>query len=177
MLALHVLGAVLADDLDPGLDERCRMSSSGHVLRRRDDRDRGAGLRADGRRTPRGRRRRSRELPGGPLEQPLAVVVGRVVDDVGEQHVQDPAEPRPFGEARSPRRSSPVTARSDRWCGCERSCVTSRRSSLDALELECGNVLRGEIGRLVVDEVERELVAVLGEETPGVARIGRVVEL
>ena len=70
-----------------------------------------------------------------------------------------------------------MTARSDRWCGCDRSCVTSRRSSSIALELGGGDALRGEVGRLVVDQVVGERIAVLGQEAPGIAGVGRVVEL
>ena len=81
----------------PGLGEDAHVLGR-DVLRRGDDGDAGAGLRADGLVGARGRRRRSRELPGGPLEQPVPVVGVGLVDDVGEELVQDAAEVRPFGE-------------------------------------------------------------------------------
>ncbi len=75
------------------------MSSADDVLRRGDDGDAAPSLRRGSPRTPRGWRRRSRgKLPGGALEQPVAVVARRVVDDIVEEHLEDAAELGPFAE-------------------------------------------------------------------------------
>ena len=48
---------------------------------------------------------------------------------------------------------------------------------LDAFELLGRDVLSGEVGDLVVDQVVRQRVAVLGQEAPGIAGIGRLIDL
>ena len=97
VLALQVLRPVLTCDRDPGVGEDAHVLGR-HVLRRRDDGDAGAGLRADGvvRRADRvGVHASSRAARSSSQSR---VLRAGLVDDVGEEIVQDATEVRPFGE-------------------------------------------------------------------------------
>ena len=97
VLALQVLGAILACDRDPGVGEDAHVLRR-HVLRGRDDGDAGAGLGADGvvrRADGVGVHASSRAARSSSHSR---VVARRVVDDIGEEIVQHAAEARPLGE-------------------------------------------------------------------------------
>ena len=175
VLALQVLGSVLTCDRDPGVGEDAHVLGR-HVLRRRDDGDAGAGLGADGVvRRPDGVGVHVSSRAARSSSQSRVLRAGSSTTSARRSRKTRPR----LGPSAKPiaRRSSPVTARSDRWCGCARSCVSSRRSSSTRSSSVGGDVFRGEVGELVVDQVVGERIAVLGQEAPGIAGIGRLVEL
>ena len=69
-----------------------------------------------------------------------------------------------------------MTARSAIRCGCERSREDQRAQLLQRLELVRGDPFRAEVGRLVAEQVERQPIAVLGQEAASGPVVDRAVE-
>src|SRR3954469_22782485 len=112
----------------------------------------------------------SRELLLRALEQPVAPVVARVDDDLVEEIRQHASEPRPLAVAELEEVGA-VDGEVGQTVRTPRLLLEQCTQSPDTFELVVADVLRAQVGLLVVDEVICQLVSVLAQEPPREERV------
>src|SRR5215216_219208 len=129
--------------------------------------------RGTARRSPNGSRRKPRRgsLPelGGALEQPVLPVQRRIADDLAQEPVERSADRRPLAEPRSDQVGA-VDCQVTEPVRILQLALDDLAEPPERRELVLGQTVRAlsaQVGFLVVDEVEGQLLAVPGEEPAG----------